>query len=87
MPGVSVVIATDEGEKTYHVLGEWDNDVEKGILSCKARLAENMLGKKAGDQFELPNLEGTTRFATIKAIEPLPEEIRQWMKLPPGMQI
>ena len=46
MPGVTVVIATPEGDKTYTVLGEWDNDLEKGIISSKTRLAENMLGKK-----------------------------------------
>ena len=28
MPGVTVVIATPEGDKTYTVLGEWDNDLE-----------------------------------------------------------
>ena len=87
MPGVSVVIVAAEGEKTYHILGEWDNDVEKGVLSSKARLAQNMLGKKAGDQFELPGVEGPVAFATIKSILELPAEIREWMKLPAGMQI
>ena len=87
MPGVSVVIVAAEGEKTYHILGEWDNDVEKGVLSSKARLAQNMLGKKAGDQFELPSVEGPVAFATIKSILELPAEIREWMKLPAGMQI
>ena len=66
MPGVMTVIDTPDGEKTYAVLGEWDNDVEKGILSSKAQLAQNMLGKKVGDQFELPGAEGAIRFATIK---------------------
>ena len=87
MPGVSVVIVAADGEKTYHILGEWDNDVEKGVLSSKARLAQNMLGKKAGDQFELPSVDGPVAFATIKSILELPAEIREWMKLPAGMQI
>lgn len=87
MPGVTVVISTAEGERTYHVLGEWDNDTELGILSSKARLAQNMLGKKAGDEFELPGVDGATQFARVVQIKPLPAEIRDWMKLPDGMQI
>ncbi len=86
-PGTTVVVETPTGEKTYHILGEWDNEVELGILSSKARLAQNMLGKKAGDQFELPGAEGAVTFGQIKAILPLPEEIRAWMKLPNGAQI
>lgn len=86
-PGVAVVVSSAAGEKTYYVLGEWDNDVEMGILSSKTRLAQNMLGKKPGDQFELPGSEGAVSFGTVKEIRELPAEIREWMKLPPGMQI
>ena len=87
MPGVTVVIDTPDGTKTYSVLGEWDNDVERGILSSKARLAQNMLGKKVGDDFELPDEDGNLTFATVKEIKPLSDEIREWMKLPAGVQI
>ena len=87
MPGVTVVIDTPEGPKTYTVLGEWDNDIERGILSSKTRLAQNMLGKKPGDQFELPGAEGEVVFAKIREILPLSDEIREWMKLPIGVQI
>ncbi len=87
MPGVTVVVATDEGDKTYHILGEWDNDIELGILSSKTRLAQNMLGKKVGDQFELPGAEGPTRLGKITIIKALSDDIREWMKLPAGMQI
>ena len=87
MPGVSVLISTPDGERTYHVLGEWDNDTELGVLSSKARLAQNMLGKKTGDEFELPGADGATQFARVVQIMPLPAEIRDWMKLPDGMQI
>jgi len=87
MPGVAVVVATADGEKTYSVLGEWDNDPERGVLSSKARLAVNMLGKKVGDQFELPGADGQVAFGTVKAIQPLSDEIREWMKLPAGMQV
>ncbi len=87
MPGVTVVVATKDGEKVWTILGEWDNDLAKGILSSKTRVAQNLLGKKAGDNFELPDADGGISFATIKEIKPLSEEIRDWMKLPAGVQI
>ena len=86
MPGVGVVISARGEDKTYYILGEWDNEIDLGILSSKTRLAANMLGKKPGDQFELPG-EGEVAFGVIKEIVALPENIREWMKLPAGMQI
>ena len=87
MPGVTVVCATKAGEKVWTILGEWDNDLEKGILSSKTRVAQNLMGKKVGDDFELPDEEGSLTFATVKEIRPLTDEIRAWMKLPDGIQI
>ena len=87
MPGVTVVCQTADGEKTWSILGEWDNDLEKGIISSMTRVAQNLLGKKPGDSFELPDGEGKVSFATVKEIKPLSDEIREWMKLPVGMQI
>ena len=87
MPGVTVVVLAKDGEKTWTILGEWDNDLEKGILSSKTRVAQNLLGKKVGDDFELPDAEGNVAFATVKEIKPLSDEIREWMKLPVGVQI
>ena len=87
MPGVTVVVATKDGEKTWSVLGEWDNDPDRGILSSNTRVAQNMLGKKVGDDFELPDADGGISFATIREIRPLGDDIREWMKLPPGMEI
>ncbi len=87
MPGVTVVVIGKNGEKTWTILGEWDNDLEKGILSSKTRVAQNLMGKKVGDDFELPDEEGNLTFATVKEIRPLSDDIRAWMKLPDGLQI
>lgn len=35
----------------YTLLGPWDADVEKGILSSNSKIAEAMLGKKKGESF------------------------------------
>ena len=87
MPGVVVVVSARDGERTWTILGEWDNDIERGILSSKTRVAQNMLGKKVGDDFELPDADGGVSFATIREIRPLGEDVREWMKLPPGIEI
>lgn len=79
MPGVAVIVESDGEQKKYNILGDWDNDQERNVISSRTRLAEKMLGKKVGDQFELPAAEGTTQFAKIVAIEPLSAEIRDWM--------
>ena len=87
MPGVTVVVAAQDGEKTWTILGEWDNDLERGIISSKTRVAQNLMGKKVGDDFELPDAEGNLTFATVKEIRPLSDDVRDWMKLPDGVQI
>ena len=87
MPGVGVVVDTPEGEKTYYILGEWDNDIDLHILSSRTQLAKNLLGKKVGDRFNIPNAEELTVLGHVKEILPLPETIREWMALPAGMQI
>ena len=87
-PGTMVTIAAADGtEKTYTVLGEWDNDLDLGIIANKTRLAQNMLGKKPGDTFDLPDSEGNVSVATIKVVAPLSDEMRAWVQLPAGMSI
>ena len=80
MPGVMVKIEVEGVTKTYAILGEWDNDVEMGILSQKAKLAENLLGKKAGDKFEVPGSEAGVSFGMVMQIMPLTDEIKKWME-------
>jgi transcription elongation GreA/GreB family factor len=87
MPGVGVVVSADGEDKTYWILGEWDNDIELGIISSKARLAVNLMGKKVGETFELPKVDGTVGTGTVKEIVPLTDDIRKWMEIPEGMQI
>lgn len=80
MPGVTVKVDDKGTEKVYTILGEWDIDLEKGILSSKTRVAQNLMGKKVGESFELPDAEGGSSLAIVKEILPLSEEIREWIK-------
>ena len=87
-PGTTVRISTADGrELAYTVLGEWDNDIERGIIANKTKLAQNMLGKKAGETFDLPDADGNVTTATIIAVEPLSDDLREWVKVPAGMSI
>jgi transcription elongation GreA/GreB family factor len=81
MPGVEVIIAARSGERRYVILGEWDNDLELGIISSQTRVAKNLMGKKAGDKFELPDVEGNVELASVKEILPLSDEVKSWMKI------
>ena len=86
-PGTTVVIRTAEGEeRNYTVLGEWDNDLSRGIISNKTRLAQNLMGKKNGDEFELPDAEGNVSSATVVAVLPLSDDIRGWIQVPAGLE-
>jgi transcription elongation GreA/GreB family factor len=87
MPGVTVVIESAAGEKAYSILGEWDNDLELGIISSKTRVAANLMGKKPGESFELPVGDGSVETALVKEIRALSDDVRRWMSLGEGEQI
>jgi transcription elongation GreA/GreB family factor len=81
MPGVEVVVEAKDGERRYVILGEWDNDLERGIISSQTKVAKNLMGKKVGDKFELPDAEGSVELASVKEILPLSDEVKAWMKI------
>ena len=45
-------IVDNKGHKTtYTILGPWDADPEQNILSFNSKLAQAMIGKKEGENF------------------------------------
>jgi transcription elongation GreA/GreB family factor/Arc/MetJ-type ribon-helix-helix transcriptional regulator len=66
--GTSVVTRDlDSGElSTFHVLGAWDSDPAKGILSYQTAIGQALLGKTAGDSVELP---GETAVKKVEIVE------------------
>ncbi|MEY2600342.1 MAG: hypothetical protein RLZZ142_2601 [Verrucomicrobiota bacterium] len=69
--GTSVTIrgVQDQQEHTYHILGAWDTNPEKHIISYKAAIAQVLLGQKVGATVTVPTEEGQ-REVTVIAIEP-----------------
>jgi transcription elongation GreA/GreB family factor/transcription elongation factor GreA-like protein len=52
----------------YSVLGAWDTDPDKGIISYQSALAKALLGHKVGDQVDAPTEHGD-RAVVIEKIE------------------
>lgn len=54
-------------EEVFTILGAWDSDPAKGIISYKAAIAQALLGHKVGEQIEVPAEHGE-RTAEIVSI-------------------
>jgi transcription elongation GreA/GreB family factor len=51
--------------QTYTILGAWDGKAEKGILSYQSGIAQALLGKKVGEQIDLPTEHGTEKVEIV----------------------
>lgn len=79
-PGTVAVVSVDGVEKTYAILGEWDNEPSLNVISSKTKIAANLLGRKAGDAVELADAEGKAIAATVVRVETLSDELKTWIK-------
>jgi transcription elongation GreA/GreB family factor len=50
----------------YHILGAWDSDPARGILSYQTAIGQALLGKTTGDSVELP---GETSVKKVEIVE------------------
>ena len=60
-------LATNQHE-TFTILGAWDSDPDKGIISYLTPIGQALLNRKVGDEVEF-ELHGTTRRHRIESIE------------------
>jgi transcription elongation GreA/GreB family factor len=67
--GTIVTVRDKESKKseTYTILGAWDGDPDRHIISYQTAIGQALLGKKAGESATLPNGE-----YEITSIEPAP---------------
>jgi transcription elongation GreA/GreB family factor len=61
-------------EEVYTVLGAWDGDPERNIISYQTAIGQAMLGHKVGEIVTLSDETETRRFAII-SIEPAPVDV------------
>ena len=68
--GTSVTIRDESNghQETFHILGAWDGNVEKGIVSYKAPMARALIGLGVGETLHLPT-EAGERKVEILSIE------------------
>jgi transcription elongation GreA/GreB family factor len=64
--------ATDD-EETYTILGAWDGDPDRHIISYQTAIGQALLGHEIGDTISLNRDEGTAQF-TIVSIQPAPPD-------------
>ena len=68
----TVTAETADGKTTdYHIVGAWDGDPDKNLVSYKTKFGEALLGAKVGDTVQLPHGDSIR----IKKISALPEAL------------
>ncbi len=60
-------------EEIYTILGAWDGDPDRAIISYQTAIGRALLGRRLGEIVELNTAEDTGRYA-ITAIEPAPPD-------------
>jgi transcription elongation GreA/GreB family factor len=68
--GTTVVIKRmkDGVQETYSVLGAWDTDPEKHIISYLSQMAQALIGKKPGDRVSAPTETGEHEVEVISVV-------------------
>lgn len=51
---VEIQDLVDDSRDTYTILGAWDGDVEKNIIAYLSETAKALIGKKPGDEVDVP---------------------------------
>jgi transcription elongation factor GreA len=67
---------TKGGEETYALLGPWDTDLERGVISYLSPVGRGLLGKGKGTRAEIVLPEGAVAYE-IMDIEAAPPELLQ----------
>ena len=62
---------TNGCEETYTILGAWDGDPDRAIISYQTAIGQSLLGHRVGEVVELNAEEDIGRYAIV-AIEPAP---------------
>ncbi len=72
-PGTVITVAEagSENQETFVIMGAWDFDLEKGIISYLSPIAQSLLNKAVGDEVEF-EFEGSHKRYLVVAIAPAP---------------
>lgn len=79
--GSTVTLDYPDGRSEhFHVLGEWDQQPEKHVISSNTRMAKALAGKKPGEKVRVPTEGGAEIECTLRSVEELPADIKEWVK-------
>lgn len=78
VPGVSVVLEIEGSREQYHICGMWDSAPDRHVISYDTPLGRKLMGKRIGEELQV----NEDRTGQILAIEELPDDIKEWLKLP-----
>lgn len=79
-PATAVEVRYGDGAtEEFYLLGEWDSDPTRHIISSNSRMAQVLIGHVAGDSLMIPTEHGDATCVVV-AVKPLPEAIRAWIE-------
>lgn len=79
-PGTRVTLRHADGKtNTCYILGEWDSDEARGILSSRCKFGEAITGHRPGDTVTIPSETGNT-ICTLVEVGGLPPDIKAWIR-------
>jgi transcription elongation GreA/GreB family factor len=69
----------DGTRETYSILGYWDSDKARNIISSQTRMAQAITGAEAGDTVKVPSAEGDVE-CKLLSVSKLSDEMLAWAK-------
>ena len=66
--GATVVVADDNEEKTYQIVGDYEADINQNKISLSSPLAKALIGKELGDEVEYVAPGGKKTFDIVDVI-------------------
>ncbi|QUJ75573.1 transcription elongation factor GreA [Sulfitobacter albidus] len=65
---VTLVDEDTDAEKTYQIVGEYEANIEKGLLNIKSPIARALIGKDEGDSVEVRTPGGEKSYEVLKIV-------------------
>lgn len=63
---VRLVDEDSDAENTYQIVGEYEADIERGLLNIKSPLARALIGKEVGDSVEVRTPGGEKSYEVLE---------------------
>ncbi len=65
---VTLVDEDTEEEKSYQIVGEYEANIEKGLLNIKSPIARALIGKEEGDSVEVRTPGGLKSYEVLRIV-------------------